>query len=231
MSNTKTTAQEQSTVDTQQNTLIAMMDPLPNPENKTIQAQSPLYHVDLDLLAKKTQKEGGVHLRERAFLGYLNLRCNQALNEHRDAIEKVLGIPLPREPLSSSELENYSIRWVSPDEWLIVVPGIEAFAIESKLRRELTGHYSIINSSGGSTMLELSGHNVVELLKKSTPVDLHLSQFPIGKVVSTLFAKSSAVIRRTGETQFELIIRRSFADYIWLWIQDASAEFGLVIDK
>ena len=80
-------------------------------------------------------------------------------------------------------------------------------------------------------MLELSGKYVVELLKKCTPVDLRPTQFPIGKVVSTLFAKSSAVIRRAGETQFELVIRRSFADYIWLWIQDASAEFGLVIES
>ncbi|MDI3326661.1 sarcosine oxidase subunit gamma family protein, partial [Pontibacterium granulatum] len=36
---------------------------------------------------------------------------------------------------------------------------------------------------------------------------------------------------RKGDTEFELVVRRSFADYIWLWIQDASREFGLVIDR
>ncbi|MES2089026.1 MAG: sarcosine oxidase subunit gamma family protein, partial [Pseudomonadota bacterium] len=25
----------------------------------------------------------------------------------------------------------------------------------------------------------------------------------------------------------ELVIRRSFSDYWWLWLQDASAEYGL----
>ncbi|MGO3455418.1 MAG: sarcosine oxidase subunit gamma [Marinomonadaceae bacterium] len=205
------------------------MQQLPTTEVMS-KAQSPLHHAELNRLANP-QVKGGVHLRERAFLGYLNLRCDQNSNEHKAAIEKVLGIPLPINPLSSTESEDYSIQWMSPDEWLIIVPGAEAFSMESKLRNELTGHYSIINSSGGSTMLELSGKDVVELLKKCTPVDLHPTEFPIGKVVSTLFAKSSAVIRRTGETQFELIIRRSFADYIWLWIQDASAEFGLVIEN
>jgi len=37
------------------------------------------------------------------------------------------------------------------------------------------------------------------------------------------------VIRRTGEQQWELVIRRSFADYVWLWLQDACAEYGLVV--
>jgi len=47
---------------------------------------------------------------------------------------------------------------------------------------------------------------------------------------STVFAKSTATIRRSGEQRFELIIRRSFSDYIWLWLQDASREYGLVIE-
>lgn len=228
MSDTKTAAQEQAEV--QNIALIAVMEQLPSSTNLDIQAQSPLHHAELDALADLSAK-GDIHLRERTFLGHLNLRCNQALAEHKAAVEKVLGMPLPLEPLSSKEQGNYSIRWISPDEWLIIVPGTEAFSIESKLRDELTGHFSIINSSGGSTVLELSGVHVVELLKKCTPVDLHLTQFPIGKVVSTVFAKSSAVIRRTGDTQFELVIRRSFADYIWLWLQDACTEYHLVIEK
>ena len=38
------------------------------------------------------------------------------------------------------------------------------------------------------------------------------------------------VIRRTGEEVWELVVRRSFADYIWLWLQDAGAEYGLAIE-
>ena len=64
---------------------------------------------------------------------------------------------------------------------------------------------------------------------KSTPVDLHASEFPVGKVVSTVFAKSGAMICRVAEGRFALVVRRSFADEIWLWIQDASREYGLVV--
>jgi sarcosine oxidase subunit gamma len=38
------------------------------------------------------------------------------------------------------------------------------------------------------------------------------------------------VIRHTGEDTWELLIRRSFADYWWMWLQDAAAEYGLGIE-
>jgi len=208
-------------------TKAAVMNQVPGSE---IQGQSPLHHVDLENLAKVGPKQGGVHLREHKLLGHLTLRCNQDNPEQLAAVERVLGVALPLQPLTSTEKGDYSIRWMSPDEWLILVPGLETFDIEGKFRDEMPGHYSLVNSSGGSTVLELSGDNVVDLLKKCTPVDLHSKQFPVGKVVSTVFAKSTAIIRRTGEKQFELVIRRSFADYIWLWVQDASREFGLVVE-
>jgi sarcosine oxidase subunit gamma len=37
------------------------------------------------------------------------------------------------------------------------------------------------------------------------------------------------VIRHTGEDTWELLIRRSFSDYWWLWLQDAAAEYGLSV--
>jgi sarcosine oxidase, subunit gamma len=208
-------------------TKAAVMNQLPAAD---IQGQSPLHHVELEALAEQGPKSGGIHLQEKKLLGHLTLRCNPENTEQLAAVERVLGTGLPLKPLTSVQQGDYSIRWISPDEWLILVPGQEAFDVESKFRDEMVGHYSLVNSSGGSTVLELSGEHVVDLLKKCTPVDLHIKEFPVGKVVSTVFAKSVAVIRRTDDKRFELVIRRSFADYIWLWLQDASREFGLVIE-
>lgn len=208
-------------------TKAVVMNQVAGPE---VRAESPLYHADLDSLAKQGPRKGGVRLRENKLLGHLTLRCNPNNADQLAAVERVLGMALPLQPLTSVEKGDVSIRWMSPDEWLIIVPGLKAFDVETRFRDEMDGHYSLVNGSGGSTVLELSGDNVVDMLKKCTPIDLHPSEFPVGKVVSTVFAKSTAVIRRTGEKQFELVIRRSFSDYLWLWIQDASREFGLVVD-
>jgi len=191
--------------------------------------ESPLHHVDLASVAQQGLKEGGVHFCEKSLMGLLTLRCNPTTKQ-KTAIKSLLGVALPMEPLTSATKGDVTIRWVSPDEWLITLSGEKAFDLESRFQEKLEGHYSLVNISGGSTVFELSGSDAVNVLKKSTTIDFHSKEFPIDKVVSTLFAKSSAVIRRLDEQSFELVVRRSFSDYIWLWIQDASKEYGLVVD-
>lgn len=206
---------------------VSYMDQLPD---ASIQGQSPLFHADLASIAKSGPKTGGVTFKEEALMGHITLRLNAESADQLSAAEKALGVALPTQPLTSVEKGDVSVRWISPDEWLIIVPGLKAFEVESALHNELSGHYQVVNVSGGWTIYKLSGEKVVDVLKKSTIVDVHPSVFPVGKVVSSTFAKSSAIIRRSGENEFELIVRRSFADYLWLWIQDASREFGLVVD-
>jgi len=48
-------------------------------------------------------------------------------------------------------------------------------------------------------------------------------------MVGTTFGKSSVQLMRTGDDNWHIIVRRSFADYLWLWIQNAAREYGLKI--
>jgi sarcosine oxidase subunit gamma len=141
-----------------------------------------------------------------------------------------VGLALP-ETLRSVEAGARSLRWISPDEWLLILPGNEAFELEQQLREAIEGHYAVVNVSSGQTLIELSGTQAVEVLKKSTGYDVDARNFPPGKVVTTTFAKTQAVIRRSAETRWELVVRRSFADYVWRWLQDAGAEFGLSVQR
>lgn len=208
---------------------VAIMNQVPDAA-AGVRAESPLHHADLATRAQKGATSGGVHFRELGLMGHLTLRCDPKNAELTGAAARVLGVELPMQPLTSVESGSTIVRWISPDEWLITVPNDQSFDLETRFRAEMSGHYSLVNSSGGLTIFKLSGDKVVDMLKKSTPVDLHDSEFPVGKVVSTVFAKSGATIRRTGATEFELVVRRSFADYLWLWIQSASQEFGLVVE-
>lgn len=203
----------------------ALMDQLPGQGPR---AESPLFHADLASMARHAPKEGGVYLQEQPMLGHLVLRGSLQNKSFVDGFAKVMGFALPGS-LQSTEAGDASVRWIAPDEWMLIVPGAEAFSLEKRLRDLITGHFSIANVSGGQTVLLLSGKDAINVLKKSTGYDLRDSNFPVGKVVSTTFAKTQAVIRRTGEQQWELVIRRSFSDYVWLWLQDACAEYGLVV--
>jgi len=196
--------------------------------SNSVTVASPLYHADFAGLAA-LEIEGGVILREAKFLGHLNLRGDANNPDFLNGVQSVLDLDLPLAPCSSAQNSETTIMWLSPDEWLIIVAGGTEAAVEEKLRQSLRGHFAVSDISGAQTMLEISGKNCLQLLQKSIGYDLHLDSFPINKVIGTALAKSSAHIRRTGEHDFQLIIRRSFADYIWLWLQQSSKEYGLSV--
>ncbi|MDH4609326.1 sarcosine oxidase subunit gamma family protein [Pseudomonas sp. BN102] len=192
-------------------------------------AESPLFHAGLDELARKGKSSAGVVLREKKLLGHLVIRGDAKDPAFAGGVHKALGLELPV-ALTLVANGDTSLQWLGPDEWLLIVPSGQEFETEQRLRKALDGqHISVVNVSGGQTILELSGPKVREVLMKSTSYDVHPSNFPVGKAVGSNFAKSQLVIRHTGEDTWELLVRRSFADYIWLWLQDASAEFGLAV--
>ncbi len=203
-----------------------------NPEKTlAIIGQSPLDHADLaGIAAAQKNEKGTVYLRELKLRGHLVLRGKIENSGFTQGVESVLKMALPTR-LKMVEKDGVSIRWISPDEWLVVVPGDQTFTIESELVAAMQGHCAIVNVSGGQTILQLSGSEVQSVLQKSLPLDIHSSVFPVGKVASTVFAKTQTVIARTAENEWQLVIRRSFSDYVWLWLQDCCAPLSLVVES
>jgi len=42
-----------------------------------------------------------------------------------------------------------------------------------------------------------------------------------------VFAKTTVLLRRPDAEHWELVIRRSFADYLYRWLLDAGEEYGI----
>ncbi len=196
-----------------------------------VAAESPLAWSYRNSGRPSVSQKSRVVLRERAMLGHLILRGGAIVLD--EAVHRVLGFGLPGRPngLTRDEGGQRSIQWLSPDEWLLIVPGGEEFALESKLREALgDAHYAIVNVSGGQTLIELEGEKARELLMKSTPYDVHPEAFPVGKGVTTVFAKATLILRRPTQERWELVLRRSFADYCYRWILDAGAEYAIGVE-
>ena len=196
-----------------------------------VPAQSPLAWSYHKTGRPAVSQNSRVVLRERAMLGHLILRGGAIVLD--EAVRQVLGFGLPGRPntLTHDDGGERSIQWLSPDEWLLVVPGGEEFALEGKLREVLgNAHYAIVNVSGGQTLIELEGEKARELLMKSTSCDVHPDAFPVGRGVTAVFAKASLILRRPSEERWELVLRRSFADYCYRWILDAGEEYGIGVE-
>ena len=111
--------------------------------------------------------------------------------------------------------------------------GGDAAAIEATLRKSLKGHISVVDVSGGQTCINLRGLAVETVLKKSSIYDFEgwdSAKATSGRVVQTTFAKASAVVSNRSDGSYDLVIRRSFADYVAQWLLDAGGEFGCRIE-
>jgi sarcosine oxidase subunit gamma len=187
---------------------------------------TPLHHITLP----ETVADAGIVMSEDKLVGHLNLRGNPADQAFTETVAKVLGVALPMEPHTGAEVGATRIYWLSPNEWLLLVAPDTQEQVELDLRAALKGqHMAITDISSGQTLVNLAGTAVDELMLKSTVYDCHISNFPVGKVVQTTFAKTGATIYKCADGSFDLVIRRSFADYFYLWLKDASDEYGLAV--
>ena len=186
------------------------------------QQQSPLVQIDLGDV-----KGNSPAIREVPFLGYLNLRGRSSDTAFLAAVLKVLGCEPPIEANTMVESGDHRIYWLGPDEWLIVTSTGQQGRVQAELKVALEGVYSsLVDNSSGLTMVEISGDNAADLLASACPFDLHPRAFKPGQCAQTRLAKAGMTIApMRGGSGFELVIRRSFADYLLLWLQDAALTF------
>ncbi len=188
--------------------------------------QSPLHHHAMHTNAS----EAGIVMKEDKFRGQLNLRGNPLDQTFSLAVEQVLGVALPVKANTSARNGATVVYWLCPNEWLILVLNGTQGHVEADLRLAMVGqHVAITDISSGQTLVNLSGPDLAGLLQKSTVYDCHASNFPVGKVVQTTFAKTGTTMCKLEDGSMDLVIRRSFSDYFFLWLQDASEEYGLCI--
>ena len=172
-----------------------------------------------------------VVISERPFLGHLNLRGDPGDVDFTGAAAGVLGFALPTEPNTTVGEGGLLALWLGPDEWLVVTPPDVQTALAQSLDTALDGmHASVTDVTGGQTVITLSGPRARDVLAKGCPLDLHPSVFGPGACAQTLLAKANVTLRCVDHSpSYELIVRRSFADYAALWLQDAALEYGCAI--
>ena len=150
--------------------------------------------------------------------GFLNLRCDVANDAFRDGVGATFGVALPQTPGTYQHDGERSAYWLGPDEWLLAMLDGEQAKMESDLRARLTGHYSVVDVSGGYVRFLLAGREARTVLRQASPYDFHPTVFAPGRCVQTVFAKATALVVATAADQFELVVRASYAGYVRRWM-------------
>ena len=191
--------------------------------------QSPLAHLELEARARIAVEGAGVRMGEAGLRGQIALRGDASSETFVDAVKEIFGVDLPVKPNTAS-LPGIGrfLLWLGPDEWLaIVADGTEAETVAAFNERMEGDHFSVTDVSGSRTVITLSGDRAREVLMKGTSLDLHPSAFGPGQCAQSSMARCHMLLHQTtDEPAYEIYVHRSFADYLWRWLQDAAREYG-----
>lgn len=187
-------------------------------------ATSPMVEIDF---AQLGANDDLLTIKERAFLGHVNIRGASDNTDFMSAVKQVLGDSLPIKANTFVEADGNTILWLGPNEWLVVTSEESVSQIISQLESGLGDTFSAVNDvSGANTVLEISGAKAQALLLKGCPLDLHHSVFSTGQCAQTVIAKTGMTLWQVDDApSYKLIVRRSFADYLGLWLADAAREY------
>ena len=187
-------------------------------------------------LAPQALRPRGIRLSERVGLGKIDLRGNPGDRAFMTGVGRVLDLLLPTEPNGSASKNAITALWLGPDQWLLTCPADDVAFFISSLREALADvHAAITDQSDGRVAFALSGPSARDVLAKGCPLDLHPRSFTPGSSAQSLLAKADVLIHlRADEPRhgpsFDLYVARSFAHYLWAWLEDAGIEYGVQVE-
>ena len=172
---------------------------------------------------------GSLSLCEMPVPGQIDLRGDPADPAFLDVVSAVLGCGLPLKPNTVAEAGDVTVCWLGPDEWLVLTPPGAEGDMVARLRDGLQGtHSAVVDVTGNRALIRISGTAARDVLAKGCSLDLHPRGFKPGDCAQTLIARCGVILHQRDDVpSYDLLPRRSFAEYLWLWLVDASAEFGV----
>jgi len=191
--------------------------------------ESPLQHLASDMAAAEVTGPRAVAVREIPFATMIGIRAQPGSSAY-ESIAAVLphGLPAAVGQVAGTG-DALAVLWISPDEFLVVSvvekPALLA-TLESALGDE-RGH--VVDLSSNRTILELNGVAAQEVLRKTTPTDVHPSVFTVNRAITTTLARTPVLMWRTDEMTWRIMPRASFAEHIAFVLMDAMHEFNHVL--
>ena len=165
---------------------------------------------------------GDVQLQEITGQAMVLVRGRKEDTKFTTEAASVLGMEFPR-PRRAVEAGTRRILWMAPDQWLMRAPRAEGDEIVTSLRQVLEGCFSqVLDLTDGRAIIRVSGSGARGVLMKSTAA--RVAAFEAGDVARTSCAEIATMIdcrTQLPEDIFELYVFRSYAAYMWDWLEKA----------
>ena len=155
---------------------------------------------------------GFATVRESGPVGMITLRAKPDATGLQAAIKACTGteIPVSRQILHNADR---AAGWMSPDEYLLILPYGETDAALSAIAHHMQGaHHLAVPVSDARALFRVEGAKADQVLAKLAPVDL--AALPAGELRRSRTAQVAAAFWREGDG-FTLVCFRSVARYVF----------------
>jgi len=139
---------------------------------------------------------------------------------------KIDGLALPLaypNVVSNSEIR---ILWSGPNTWMVISSNQ---SVEDKIHSSLKNEdFAITNLSHSRAVIEISGKNSIDVLKKGTSLNLNPTEFMKNNSANSSYSGISFIVDFISDSPltFRLLCLRSFGGSFYHSITDAALEYG-----
>lgn len=169
-------------------------------------------------------------ISEEPYVAMVDLWIDPA-SDAASAAADVLGLPaLPHAPSTRTTVGDTSAIWFGPEEWLVCSTEVSGEVLEAALQQAISEHGgAAVDVSAQRTTLRLHGTDARHVLAKGCSLDLHPSVFRTGVAAQTMLGLAAVVLIPLNDngTDYQILVRSSFARYVAEWLTDAAEEFGV----
>lgn len=155
--------------------------------------------------------EGFATVRDAGTFGMVTLRVLPDTAGLDEAIREATGCTRP-ERRRITTAGACSVLWMSPDEYLFIVPRDDAARVVATLNARLAGrHHLAVDVSGARAVFRIEGTRADQVLRKLSPADI--DAMAPDEVRRTRLAQVAAAFWAADEG-YTLIVFRSVAGYV-----------------
>ena len=135
-------------------------------------------------------------------------------------------------PCTFFEYDMGRIFLLGPYEWLISTRN-NIDKVKTLFEKKYVGYFSCVDVTDGYTELKLSGNLLDHTLKQSLTYDyfaLNLEEETEScRCIQTNFARVPVLFWKSSKLSVNLLVRRSYADYLIEWLSILNSEEKLVV--
>jgi sarcosine oxidase subunit gamma len=172
--------------------------------------------------------DGFATVREIGPLGMISLRAAADTPGLAQAVQAAVGLALP-ETRQITVAGDRAAGWMSPDEWLLVMPHEDVGSALGRIAQALAGqHHLAVDVSDARAVFRVEGARAAEVLMKLSPVDQ--ATLAPGELRRTRAAQVACAFWR-DEAGYTVVCFRSVAAYVFGLLTHAAqpgSELGLV---